>query len=212
MLSFQNVSFKYNNNNNILENFNMNIIIGERVAIVAPSGKGKTTVMKLLLKFYKPQKGNILVDNININDINTNHLRENINYVNQKTILINDTIINNMRYGNNTSDNGIIELLNHYDLLYLFNNDINELKKIVEINGTNISMGIQKIIFLIRGILKTNCSIYIFDEPLTSLDIDTRKKIMKMIDDMVGNKTTIIITHDIEIKQIVDRIINLPQT
>ena len=87
--------------------------------------------------------------------------------------------------------------------------NINELQKIVEINGTNISMGIQKIIFLVRGILKTDCSIYIFDEPLTSLDRITRKKVMNMINEIVYNKTTIIITHDIEIKDIVDRVINL---
>lgn len=209
MITFQNINFSYMKDKIILNNFNMNINIGERVAIIAPSGNGKTTIMKLLLKFYKPQQGIILLDNININDINTKHIRKHINYINQKTFLFNDTIINNMKYGNEKSDTEIYNLLNRYDLLVLFNNDINELQKIVEINGTNISMGIQKIIFLIRGILKTDCSVYVFDEPLTSLDMNTRKKVMKMINEMVGDKTTIIITHDIEIKSIVHRVINL---
>jgi ABC-type lipoprotein export system ATPase subunit len=75
--------------------------------------------------------------------------------------------------------------------------------------GTNISMGIQKIIFLVRGILKNNSMIYIFDEPLTSLDQSTRKKVMKMISSEVGNKTLLIITHDMEIKEIVNKTINL---
>jgi ATP-binding cassette subfamily B protein len=208
-ISFQNINFSYIKDKMILDNFNMNIKMGERVAIIAPSGNGKTTIMKLLLKFYKPQQGMILLDNININDINTKHLRKTVNYINQKTILFNDTIINNMKYGNEKSDTEIYNLLQYYDLLSLFNNNINELQKIVEINGTNISMGLQKIIFLVRGILKTDCSIYIFDEPLTSLDMNTRKKVMRMINEIVSDKTTIIITHDIEIKQIVNRIINL---
>jgi ABC-type transport system involved in cytochrome bd biosynthesis fused ATPase/permease subunit len=114
-----------------------------------------------------------------------------------------------MKYGNEKTDTDIISLLKHYDLLSLFNNNTNELQKIVEINGTNISMGIQKIIFLIRGILKSDCSIYIFDEPLTSLDMNTRKKVMNMINNIIDNKTTIIITHDIEINSIVDRVIKL---
>lgn len=209
MIQFQNINFSYMKDKIILNSFNMNIKMGERVAIIAPSGSGKTTIMKLLLKFYKPQQGVILLDNININDINTKYVRKHINYINQKTILFNDTIINNMKYGNEKSDAEIFDLLQQYDLLYLFNNDINELQKIVEINGTNISMGIQKIIFLVRGILKTDCSIYVFDEPLTSLDMNTRKKVMKMINNIVRDKTTIIITHDIEINSIVHRVINL---
>ena len=97
----------------------------------------------------------------------------------------------------------------NFDQIIGQDKNINMLNKIVEINGTNISMGIQKIIFLIRGILKKNSSIYIFDEPLTSLDMNTRKKVMKLISNEVGNKTTIIITHDLEINSIVSRVIEL---
>lgn len=207
-INFQNLAFSYNNTTNIINNFNFNINIGERIAIISESGSGKSTIMKLLLKFYKPNKGKILLDGNNINDINTDHLRKNINYINQKTILFNDTIINNMKYGSERSDTEIINLLKKYDLLSLFNNN-EGLKKIVNMGGTNISMGIQKIIFLVRGILKNNSMIYIFDEPLTSLDQSTRNKVMKMISSEIGNKTLLIITHDMEIKEIVNKTINL---
>lgn len=207
-INFQNINFNYSTSDNIITNFNLKINEGDRVAIVSESGSGKSTLMKLLLKFYKPTGGIIMLDGKNINDIDTDYLRKNINYINQKTILFNDTIINNMKYGSEKSDNEIINLLKKYDLLTLFSNDTG-LKKIVNIGGTNISMGIQKIIFLIRGILKNNSMIYIFDEPLTSLDQNTRKKIMKMISSIVGNKTLIVITHDMEINEIVNKIINL---
>lgn len=78
---------------------------------MAESGRGKTTLMKLLLNFIKPQKGKILLDGIDIQDIDHKILRERLNYVNQKTLLLNDTIMNNFKYGNNKSDTEIKEFL-----------------------------------------------------------------------------------------------------
>ena len=77
--------------------------------------------------------------------------------------------------------------------------------------GNNLSLGLQKVIFLIRGILKDNTDIYIFDEPLTSLDKDTRTKIIRLINDKIVNKTLIIISHDSEISQIVNKTIKLSE-
>ena len=190
---------------NILENISLTINKNDKIAILAESGSGKTTLIKLLLGFYKPQSGKILINNIDINDINIKDIRRKINYINQRTLLLNDTIINNMKFGNNKSDNEITNLLKNYNLLTLFKNSV---QQTVDIGGKNISLGMQKVIFLVRGILKES-EVYIFDEPLTSLDKETRKKIIKMIGDYTKNKTLVIITHDNEILEIVNKKINL---
>jgi ABC-type multidrug transport system fused ATPase/permease subunit len=201
-IEFNNITFKYNNTHkNILENFSLTINNKDKIAILAESGKGKTTLIKLLLGFYKPQNGKILINNIDIDKFSINDIRSKINYINQKTLLLNDTIINNMRYGNNKPDKDIINLLKKYNLLSIFKNS---LKQQVDIGGKNISLGMQKIIFLVRGILKDS-EVYIFDEPLTSLDKESRNKVIKMIRDYTNNKTLIVITHDTEILDIVNK-------
>ena len=213
---FDKVTFSYfsddmNNPNDVIYNepiiqdFMLQINKNNRVAVVSQSGSGKSTLMKLLLGFYKPQNGRILINGVDINDINLKSLRKKINYVNQKTLLLNDTIINNMRYGNNKTDKEIIDILIKYDLLKLFKNSINYE---VDISGKNISFGMQKVIFLMRGILKDS-EVYIFDEPLTSIDKDTRENVIRLIDDYTKGKTLIVITHDDEILSIVDRVITL---
>jgi ABC-type multidrug transport system fused ATPase/permease subunit len=201
-----------NNVNNVIDNLNLSIKSQERIALYAQSGSGKTTLMKLLLAFYTPQKGSIKLDGKDINTINPITIRNSINYINQKTILFEDTILNNMRYGNNKSQNEVIDFLKKYNLLSIFKDcDKSEntcLNNMINGNGLNMSMGMQKIIFLVRGILKDS-NVYIFDEPLTSLDHNTRQNVIKMIDIETKGKTVLIITHDSEIDQIVDRKINL---
>jgi ABC-type multidrug transport system fused ATPase/permease subunit len=197
------------NDKNVLDNLSLNIFPKERIAIIAKSGSGKSTLMKLILGFYRPDKGSIYLDGINVDDISPNDIRKKINYINQRTLLFNDTIINNMKYGNDKSDAEIIEFLKKYNLLNIFRNcDVSPntcLNRKIETNGSNMSMGMQKIIFLVRGILKKDTSVYIFDEPLTSLDPSTRNDVINMIKDETKEKTVIIITHDDEISTIVNR-------
>jgi len=197
---------------NIISNLNLSIKSGERVVLSAKSGSGKTTLMKLLLGFYKPQSGNINLDHSDINTINPTVLRDKINYINQKTLLFQDTIINNMRYGNKKTEKEVIDFLRKYNLLNIFKDCDKSpdtcLNRVIQSSGLNMSLGMQKVIFLVRGILKSS-DVYIFDEPLTSLDPKTRENIIKMIDIETKNKTVIIITHDNEINKIVDRELNL---
>lgn len=195
---------------NVINNLNLNILSKERVVILAKSGSGKSTLMKLILGFYRPDKGNIYLDNKDINDISPNEIRKRINYINQRTLLFNDSIINNMKYGNKKTDNDIIEFLRKYNLLNIFRNcDVSPdtcLNRQIDTNGTNMSMGMQKVIFLVRGILKENTDVFIFDEPLTSLDHSTRMSVIDMINKETKGKTLIIITHDNEITSIVDKV------
>lgn len=216
-IDFNNVWFRYDKNDDkyVLKNFSLHIKEGTKIALVSQSGYGKTTSMKLLLGFYNPEKGDILLDGANIKDIPLNQLRTHINYINQKTFLFHDTIINNMKYGNTKTTEFIIEFLKNNDLISIFCDGKGSLtdclNKTVEKNGTNISMGMQKVIFLVRGILKDNTSVYIFDEPLTSIDPATREKVLRMIKKETSGKTVIIITHDKEVSTIVDSTVSLAE-
>ena len=206
-IQFKNVSFGYNNKK-IINNFNYIINDKEKIAVMGRSGSGKTTIMKLLINLHKIDNGEILIDNYNIQNIDTYYLRNNIIYINQKTILFEKSIIENMKYGTNKSDNNIINLLEKYDLMVNFNNLPNSIKTNAGVNGNNLSLGMQKIVLLIRGILK-NGIIYIFDEPLTSLDSKTRNKVIKMLNNELKEKTVIIITHDKEILPHVNKILKI---
>ena len=213
---FDRVSFRYNKDDpkNILDDFSLTIKKGERIGIMGQTGKGKSTIIKLLLQFYKPDKGTIYLDGMNSNDINVDDIRKNINYINQKTVLFNDTIIANMKYGNDSTDKDIISLLLEYDLLHVFTKDKDEMSEsilstMVEKNGANISTGMQKVIFIVRGILK-KCKVIIFDEPFSGIDQDTRQNVLRLIDENTKGKTTIVITHDFGgLENILDNMIEL---
>jgi ABC-type multidrug transport system fused ATPase/permease subunit len=207
-IKIDNISFKYDKSDSYLfKDFSLDIKKGERLGILGKTGKGKSTLMKLLLNFYKLEKGDIYFDGVNLNDIDIDDLRKNINYINQKTNLFNDTILNNMKYGNNKDDSYIINFLKKYNLLSVFSQ--NDIQIIVEKNGTNLSLGMQKVIFLVRGLLKSS-KIIIIDEPFSSIDQQTRSSVSKMIDETTKGKTVIIITHDKEgLEHILDKMITL---
>jgi ABC-type multidrug transport system fused ATPase/permease subunit len=223
-IKFENIWFKYDKNAKnhdmdtgeesqyVFKNFNLEIGSKNKIAIVARSGSGKSTLMKLLLGFYVPEQGLVLLDGEDIKNIDPVAVRKKINYINQRTLLIKDTVMNNIKYGNNKTDQEVIDILNKYNLLKIFNPDQNKpescLQNIVEKNGINISMGMQKVIFLVRGILRDG-EVYIFDEPLTSIDSKTRASVLQMISDKTQDKTLIIITHDMEVSKIVDKVINI---
>lgn len=205
-IKFDKISFRYDANSDyIFKDFSMDIPKGRRIGIVGKTGKGKSTLMKLLLNFYQLESGNIYLDGVDSKEIVIDDIRKHINYVNQKTTLFNDSILNNMKYGNNASDEDVINLLNIYDLMQIFDN----VETIVEKNGANISLGMQKVIFLVRGILK-DCKLFIFDEPFTSIDQKTRGKVLRLIDEKTRGKTVIVITHDTEgFDKVLDKMIEL---
>jgi ABC-type multidrug transport system fused ATPase/permease subunit len=193
---------------NIFNDFSLKIKKGEKTAILGTSGSGKTTLIKLLLKLHPIQKGNIFINNISIEKINPEDLRNTINYVNQRTGLFQGTVISNIRYGNNYNEKKLIELLKKYRLVDNFKSLKKGIHSDVGVNGKNLSLGMQKIIMNIRGILKKG-DIVIFDEPLAGLDSVTREKIILMINDLCKGKTVIVITHDKEILRIMDKVIDL---
>ena len=212
-LELKNLRFGYKNNNIILDDVSLLINNKEKVGILGRSGSGKSSLSKLILKFHK-YDGNIYVDDINIKNINTQYLRKKVLYANQKTMLYDISVIDNIKYGNNSETEDIIKLLNDYQLLELFNGLKDGINSDSGVQGNNLSGGMQKVVILLRTILKSdenNSFIIIFDEPLAGLDEKTRKKVIKLINDKCTGKTLIVITHDKEILPHMDRIVDLSE-
>lgn len=143
-----------NRNINVFTNFSLIIKKGTKTAILGTSGSGKTTLIKLILKLHAIQQGNILINNIPIRIINPEDLRNSINYVNQRTGLFQGSVLNNIKYGNNYNEKKIIELLEKYGFINNFKSLKNGVYSDCGVNGKNVSLGMQKIIMNVRGILK----------------------------------------------------------
>jgi ABC-type multidrug transport system fused ATPase/permease subunit len=208
-IEFINVNFSYKKNNLILKDINLKIPNKMKIAITGRSGSGKSTLSKLLLKFY-PYQGKILLDGKDIQTINTSYLRSKILYCNQRTSLYDRPVIENMKYGSNATNDEILTLLKDYDLLEIFNGLKNGIYSDSGVQGSELSLGMQKIVIIIRTILKvSDAVVVIFDEPLAGLDAGTRKKVIKLILHYCSKKTLIVITHDKEILPYMDKTIDL---
>ena len=206
----KNILFSYKNTKVIFKNLNLQIEGNKKTVVLGKSGSGKSTISKLIVKLYNPQKGYIYIDNVNIKNIDTKYLRDKVIYINQKTILFNKSIMDNILYGNDhINDKYVINIMKKYQLDILFHNMKDGLHSSCGVNGNNLSLGMQKIVILLRGMLKNNYKIIIYDEPLSGLDKNSRKKVIQMINDLSVDKTVLIITHDNEILDIADNVIEM---
>ncbi|MDP8002496.1 ABC transporter ATP-binding protein [Enterococcus faecium] len=213
-ITFENVSFWYPNEKNkiILENINFSIKTGETIALVGPSGAGKTTLFYLIEKFYSVPKGNILIDQKNINDVPINILRKNIGYVSQTFPLLSDTIKNNLIYGNkesisNTEILEAIKEVNLYNDLKKFNHGIDTH---IGINSENLSEG-QKQRLEIAKILLQKSPILLLDEITSSVDALSEEKIVQALNKIKHNKIIFMIAHRLSTVKNADRIIFLEE-
>jgi len=210
-IEFKNVGFKYDESEKwICRNLSFHIKKGQKVSIVGSSGMGKSTLMLMLLGLIEPNEGGIYLNNISVRDINPRKLRKRCCFINQDTALFKDSVLNNMKYGNDADYRKIVDLLKKYDILKHFDKLKNGLQTDVGYHGRNLSGGMQKIVTNMRALLKDS-DIYIFDEPLTALDQECRKNMIQLIQDVTKGKTLIIITHDKEIFKITDKIIYLDE-
>jgi ABC-type multidrug transport system fused ATPase/permease subunit len=203
-----NLKFGYTEETKIFNNFNLSINSTEKVAIVGPSGNGKTTLVKILMGYYHVDDGTIFIDGQDINKHNLNSLRKQISYINQNTKLFNKTIFENIKYGNNISSEDIHNVYEKYNLDRVFKNLSDGFNTNVGVNGDSLSGGQKQIILLLRNYFKPT-QIYIMDEPTAALDNETRKVVLNIIKDITKNATLLIITHDDNNLEIVDRKIKL---
>ena len=194
-VEFKNVHFGYNEDKIIINNFSSKIKSGQKVAIVGPTGGGKSTIIKLLMRFYDINSGSILIDGHDINDFTRNDLRSMFGMVLQDTWLYNASILDNIKYGNFDAtheqvleaskaahcDEFIRALPDGYDLI------LNE-------EASNISQGQKQLLTIARTIL-SNPKILILDEATSSVDTRTEVLIQKAMDHLMSNRTSFVIAH-----------------
>ena len=209
-IEFKDIVFRYKKDSDevLFDELNLKIEGGTRMGIMGRSGSGKTTLMKMLVGLYKPEEGKILIDGVDTNKMDLEYLRTEVNYLNQKTQLFEESILYNMKYGNNKSEKEIKDKLKQYGLLEVFSDLPDGVEANAGLNGGNLSGGMQKVTILMRGILKPG-RIVILDEPLAGLDKNTISKVINMIMKETKGKTVIVITHDNAILPYMDNVMNI---
>jgi len=203
-----NLQFGYNKNNKIFNNFYLTIKDKEKIAIIGPSGNGKSSLIKLIMGYYKIDNDMIYIDGIDINNYKLNDLRKQISYVNQNNKLFNISIIENIQYGNNASRDYIIDLCKSINVYNIFKNLKDGFDTVAGIDGNNLSGGQKQIIHIIRCICQKN-KIVILDEPTSAIDNSNKENIINALKELSKNSTLILITHDDYLLSLVDRYIFL---
>jgi len=206
-IEFKNISFTYPDGTLALRNLSTKIEGGTKVGLVGISGSGKTTFLNLIPRFYHLKNGCILIDNQNINDINLSSLRKEISLVSQDVILFDDTIRNNILYGNAlASEEEIIKACKFAAAQDFVEKLPNKYETIIGENGIKLSGGQKQRLSIARAILK-NSSIILLDEATSSLDSESESVIQHAIENLTKNKTTIIIAHRLSTVMNCDKIL-----
>jgi ATP-binding cassette subfamily B protein len=207
-IEFKNIKFSFGNRV-ILKNLNFVVNPGHKVAIVGPTGAGKSTISKLLFRFYDPSSGAISIDNQNIKNVTQSSLRSNIGVVPQDTVLFNDTIKYNISY---SKPGASIEEINEAAKLSSIDRFIANLEigydTIVGERGLKLSGGEKQRVAIARALLK-NPKIFIFDEATSALDSKTEKSIEKSLNKLSNKNTTLVIAHRLSTIIDADKIIVL---
>lgn len=206
-IEVSNVDFRYGNHNLTLKNISLQINKGERIAIIGESGCGKTTLAKLLMRFYSPESGQITVDGQNIEAVSIGSIRRDIAYVDQNTFLFSDTVKNNLRLGNpDATDEEIIAACkrsNAHDFVkalpFGYDNFLDE-------NGKNLSGGQRQRLAIARALLR-NPKILVLDEATSNLDTITESAIKDTVFQLNKELTCIIIAHRLSTIKNCDRIV-----
>lgn len=210
-IKFENVTFGYHPDRPILKNASFTIPGGEKVAIVGPSGSGKSTVLRLVFRFYDVQSGRILIDGQDLRDIDLDSLRRSIGVVPQDTPLFNDTILENVRYGNlSASDEQVEKVIKEAQLDKLIKDLPEGLNTIVGERGMMISGGEKQRLAIARVLLKQS-PITFFDEATSALDTHTEQSLLKTIKHIFkqNSNTNVSIAHRLRTVADADKIIVL---
>lgn len=206
-ITFENVSFGYTPDETIIKNLSFNVKKGQKIAIVGETGAGKTTIVKLLMRFYDIDSGSIKIDGIDITEYDKHSLRSLVGMVLQDSWLFSDTIESNIRYGNlEASDDEIVDASKQVyadnfirQLPEGYKTELNE-------DSDNISHGQKQLLTIARTIISTK-EVLILDEATSSVDTRTEKLIQKAMDKLMEGKTSFIIAHRLSTIRNADKII-----
>ena len=210
-VEFRNVNFGYNKDKTIINNFNSKVKEGQKIAIVGPTGAGKTTIVKLLMRFYDVNSGEILIDGHNVKDFKRGELRKMFGMVLQDTWLFGGTVKDNIKYGKeNATDDEVIRAAKaahvHHFIKTLpkgYNSMLNE-------ESSNVSAG-QKQLLTIARVILTDPKILILDEATSSIDTRTEIEIQKAMDNLMQGRTSFIIAHRLSTIKNADLILVMKQ-
>ena len=206
-IEFKNVFFKYPGTDvYVLDDVSFSINPGEKVAIIGNIGSGKSTIVKLLLKLYEPEKGKILIDNLDISQIDPAFLRNIISYLPQDIHLFRGSIEENITIGKKYEASEIVKAAKISTAYDFISKHPMGLEMPIEERGLGLSGGQRQAVGLSRAILH-NGEIFIFDEPTSSMDKNTEKKVIENLKGFLKNKTLILITQNPALLSLVDRII-----
>ena len=208
-IKFSNISFGYDERRTVIKDISFEVPNGKKVAIVGPTGAGKSTISRLLFRFYDPTNGSIYINDENINSISQDSLRKIIGVVPQDTVLFNDTIHYNISYGDpKASEDDIINAAKNADIHDFVISLPDGYETIVGERGLKLSGGEKQRVAIARTFLK-NPKILFFDEATSALDSTTEKEIQKNLENISKDKTTLIIAHRLSTAAYADNIIVL---
>ena len=194
-VTFDHVGFGYNPEQTIIKDFSADVKFGEKIAIVGPTGAGKTTMVKLLMRFYDVNQGAICIDGHNVKDFNRSELREMFGMVLQDTWLFNGTIMENIRYGRlDATDEEVIEAAKAAHAHKFIMQQPDGYQTVLNEETSNISQGQKQLLTIARAILADN-KILILDEATSSVDTRTEILIQKAMDNLMKGRTSFIIAH-----------------
>lgn len=206
-IEFRNISFSYDNSLEVIHSLNLTIKKGEKVAIVGETGSGKTTTVNLLCRFYEPQEGELLIDDVDYRNRSVGWLRSNIGYVQQNPFVFNGTIKDNIRYGKlDASDEEVIAAAKAVGIDEFILEQPQGYETVLEDGGNQLSMGQKQLISFARAIIRSP-EIMILDEATSSIDTETEASIQKAIDKILLGRTSLIIAHRLSTIVDADRII-----
>ncbi|WP_418223438.1 ABC transporter ATP-binding protein [Clostridium isatidis] len=194
-VEFKNVSFSYDDNTEVLKNVSFKVNKGERIALVGPTGAGKSTIISLLSRFYDPTSGEILIDGKNIKYVDLESLRSQMGIMLQDTFLFSTTIMENIRYGRlDASDEEVIaaaKAVNAHDFIMKlekgYHTEVNE-------RGSRLSLGQRQLVSFARALL-ANPRILILDEATSNIDTETEKLVQSGIEKLLYSRTSFVVAH-----------------
>jgi len=205
-VSFKAVNFEYKKGNQVLKNINLEIKKGEVTAFVGASGAGKSTMMALILKFIKPNSGEIFIDDTNLKSLNTKDIRNNIALVQQQPFLFSGKIIDVIRMGRNFTNEEVIESAKKANAHHFINKLPGKYETTITERGSNFSGGQIQRIAIARAILG-NPSILLLDEATSALDAESESEVQEGLNRAMKDRTVIVIAHRLATTQEADKII-----
>jgi ABC-type multidrug transport system fused ATPase/permease subunit len=208
-ITFEDVHFAYTGRQHTLQDISLHVPAGQRIAIVGPTGAGKTTLASLIPRFYQPDRGRVLIDGRDIQSVTVKSLRDHVSIVLQESLLFSTTIRDNIRYGRlDATDEEIVaaaRAANAHDFIMAlpeqYDADVGE-------RGVQLSLGERQRIGIARAFLK-NAPILILDEPTSSIDSRTEAAILDALERLIAGRTTILIAHRLSTLRNVDQIVVL---